>query len=180
MQLDQLGSGETLRVEFRPGSGRELSPYQDWYLRLTPGLQADAERRLRTAGTADAILFESLGFTDFLTLRRALHDYFERDYPDYTAILDWGCGCARVARFVSEFAPGKLTGVDIDPDNIQWCKNNLPDAEFVRINLDPPTPFADESFDLVYGISVFSHLSQADQDRWLAELHRLTKPGGAV
>ena len=55
-----------------------------------------------------------------------------------------------------------------------------PLARFDCIDLDPPTPFADESFDLVYGISVFTHLSAADQDRWLAELQRITKPGGTV
>jgi SAM-dependent methyltransferase len=180
MPMDQLGAAENLRVEFRPGSGRALSPYQDWYLRLTPGLQANAERRVRTAGTADAILFESLGLTDCFTLRRALQEYFERDYTDCHAILDWGCGCARVARFVTDLAPRKLTGVDIDPDNIQWCQENIAKAEFVRIDLDPPTPFPSQSFDLVYGISVFSHLSETDQDRWLMELQRITQPGGAV
>lgn len=178
--MARLGHAENFRVEFRPGSGRELSPYQDWYLRLTPGLQEGTERRVRTAGTADAILFESLGLTDCFTLRRALQEYFERDYADCEAILDWGCGCARVARFITESAPGKLTGIDIDPDNIQWCKENIPQAEFAPIGLHPPTRFADESFDLVYGISVFTHLSETDQDRWLAELQRITKPGAAL
>ncbi|MCA1657735.1 MAG: class I SAM-dependent methyltransferase, partial [Verrucomicrobiaceae bacterium] len=51
---------------------------------------------------------------------------------------------------------------------------------FARLDLHPPTPFADGSFDLVHGISVFTHLSEADQDRWLAELQRITEPGGAV
>jgi SAM-dependent methyltransferase len=178
--VDQLDPAENLRIEFRPGSGRELAPYQDWYLRLTPGLQANKERRLRTAGTEDAILFESMGMTDSLILGRALQEYFERDLADCQAILDWGCGCARVARFVTELTPGKLTGVDIDPDNIQWCKENIPQTEFASIGLHPPTHFANESFDLVYGISVFTHLSETDQDRWLAELQRITRPGAAV
>jgi SAM-dependent methyltransferase len=180
MPMDQLDDAENLRVEFRPGSGRELSPYQDWYLRLTPGLQAETPRRVRVAGTADAVLFETIGFSICLAIRRALKEYFDRDYADYQAILDWGCGCARVARFVAEFGPRKLTGIDIDPDNIQWCKKNIATAEFHRIGLDPPTRFADERFDLVYGISVFTHLSEADQDRWLAELQRITQPNGVV
>jgi SAM-dependent methyltransferase len=178
--MDQFGQTDSLRVEFRPGAGRELSPYQDWYLRLTPGLQADVARRVRVAATADTILFESMGFSACLAIRRALREYFNRDYADYEAILDWGCGCARVARFVAEFAPHKLVGIDIDPDNVQWCKENIALAQFDCIDVDPPTRFADESFDLVYGISVFTHLSEADQDRWLAELQRITKPGGAV
>jgi len=53
-------------------------------------------------------------------------------------------------------------------------------ADFERALADPPTRLAAESFDLIYGISVFTHLSQADQDRWLEELQRLTKPGAAV
>jgi SAM-dependent methyltransferase len=180
MPMDQFHQAENLRVEFRPGSGHELSPYQDWYLRLTPGLQPDSERRLRVAGTLDPVVFASLGLSDCLTMRRALREYFNRDYADSTAILDWGCGCARVARFVVEFAPQKLTGIDIDPDNITWCKQNIAQAEFESIGLYPPSRFGDESFDLVYGISIFTHLSEADQDRWLAELQRITKPDGAV
>lgn len=178
--MDWLGGAETLRIEFRPGSGRELSPYQDWYLRLTPGLQADTPRRVRVAGTADPILFEAMGLSICRAMRRALQEYFNRDFADYEAILDWGCGCARVARFVTECAPQKLTGLDIDPDNIQWCKKNIAQATFHRIDLDSPTRFAGERFDLIYGISVFTHLSEANQDRWLAELQRLTKPNGAV
>lgn len=180
MPMDRLGRTENLRVEFRPGSGRELSPYQDWHLRLTPGLQADAARRIRVAGAVDAIMFESMGFSACQAMRRALREYFNRDYADYQAILDWGCGCARVARFVTQFAPQKLAGIDIDPDNIQWCKENIAEAEFSCIDLDPPTRFPEGSFDLVYGISVFTHLSEVEQERWLVELQRITKPGGAV
>lgn len=180
MPMDQLGDAQNLRVEFRPGSGHKLSPYQDWYLRLTPGPQPDTERRLRVAGTHDPVVFASLGLSDCLSMRRALREYFNRDYADCEAIVDWGCGCARVARFVAEFAPQKLTGIDIDPDNITWCKQNIAQAEFESIGLHPPSRFDDEAFDLVYGISVFTHLSEADQDRWLAELQRITKPGAAV
>lgn len=180
MPMDRLGDAQDFRVEFRPGSGQELSPYQDWHLRLTPGAQPDTERRLRVANTPDPIVFTSLGLSDCLSMRRALREYFNRDYADCEAILDWGCGCARVARFVAEIAPKKLTGIDIDPDNITWCKQNIDQAAFESIGLHPPSRFRDESFDLVYGISVFTHLSEADQDRWLAELQRITKPGAAI
>jgi SAM-dependent methyltransferase len=180
LPMAQLDSMESIRIEFRPGAGCELSPYQDWHLRLRPGSLPETSRRVRVAATADAIFFETMGFSDCVAMRRALHEYFKRDYADYDAILDWGCGCARVARFVAEFVPQKLTGVDIDPDNIEWCQKNIAQAQFHRIDLDPPTRFAGESFDLVYGISVFTHLSAVDQDRWLAELQRIVKPGGAV
>src|SRR3954453_17125957 len=55
MPMNQLEQTEDLRIEFRPGSGRELAPYQDWYVRLAPGLQAEVTRRVRVAATPDAI-----------------------------------------------------------------------------------------------------------------------------
>src|SRR5436190_16166261 len=87
--MNQLEQTEDLRIEFRPGSGRELAPYQDWYVRLAPGLQADVRRRVRVAATPDAIFFESMGISDCRALSRALREYFDRDYNDCSAILDW-------------------------------------------------------------------------------------------
>jgi len=39
-------------------------------------------------------------------------------------------------------------------------------------------PFLDNEFDLIIGVSVFTHLGEEDQFRWLAELARVIKPGG--
>ncbi len=180
LAMKRLGNARTLRIEFRPGAARELAPYQDWHVPLDTGLQPDTARRVRVAATADAVMFETLGLSSARAIRLALHDYFQRDYADCVAILDWGCGCGRVARFITEEAPGRLVGIDIDPDNIGWCKENIPHAQFHAIGLNPPTALAAETFDLIYGISVFTHLSEADQNLWLAELHRLARPGAAV
>ena len=40
--------------------------------------------------------------------------------------------------------------------------------------------FADASFDLIYAISVFTHLDEAHQLGWLSELQRVTRQGGYV
>src|SRR5262249_2249231 len=72
-----------------------------------------------------------------------------------------------------------LTGCDIDQDNIAWCRAHLA-GSFVDCSMTPPLPFDDASFDLVYGVSVFTHLREPMQSRWLEELSRVMKRGGLV
>jgi SAM-dependent methyltransferase len=172
---------ETVRIEFRPGSGQAISQHQDWLIRLRGGPPLpDAKRRVRVAGTSDPLFFDALGLSSLATMRHALQRYYARDFHDFDAILDWGCGCGRAARFVCDAAPGKLVGVDIDPDNIQWCAQHIPRGSFHSIRPEPPTQFANETFDLIYGISVFTHLSDPYQTMWLSELSRISKPGAIL
>jgi SAM-dependent methyltransferase len=42
----------------------------------------------------------------------------------------------------------------------------------------PPLPYNDSTFDLVFGISVFTHLNQMFQQMWLDELRRIIAPSG--
>jgi len=44
----------------------------------------------------------------------------------------------------------------------------------------PPLPFPDNSFDLIYAVSVFTHLSEEHQRTWLPELRRVLRPGGRL
>ena len=69
---------------------------------------------------------------------------------------------------------------DIDPDNIAWAKDHLKSLDMRVGPLMPPSPYPDESFDLVYGISVMTHLTRHVQEAWLAEIARILKPGGVA
>jgi len=94
-------------------------------------------------------------------------------------VLDWGCGHGRVLRFLPEVGcHGRLHGIDIDPENIGWAREHLEVASFDVGPLYPPLPYAESSFDLLYGISVMTHLSPDVQRVWLAEIRRVLKPGG--
>lgn len=59
-------------------------------------------------------------------------------------------------------------------------QSGAPLADAVALPLSPPSSFDDDAFDTVVGHSVFSHLDIDSQDRWLAELARVTRPGGHV
>jgi SAM-dependent methyltransferase len=65
-------------------------------------------------------------------------------------------------------------------DAIAWCRAKLPFGRFETNGLEPPLAFADESFDLVYALSVFTHLTVPLQQAWLRELRRVLRPGGLL
>ncbi len=104
-----------------------------------------------------------------------------RSFGDARSVLDLGCGSARVLPHVAALAPtATCTGCDVDTAAITWAARHYPKLSWVASPFEPPLPFADRSFDLVYSISVFSHLGEELQDRWLAELRRLLRPGGVA
>jgi len=91
-------------------------------------------------------------------------------------VADWGCGLGRVARHL----PGRFAvkGFDYNPDAIRWCKRSINGVEFALNGLEPPLPAADESFDVLYSLSVFTHLSARAHEMWIAEIARVLAPGG--
>lgn len=95
-------------------------------------------------------------------------------------VLDFGCGCGRVARHWLARGGVDLTGTDADAAAIRWCRGHLTDGRFEANGPEPPLPFADGEFDLVYALSVFTHLRADLQTAWLAELGRVLRPGGLV
>lgn len=115
----------------------------------------------------------------FGNLKRLVEKYAK--FEDFNRVLDWGCGCGRVSRITLKHVPaGRLYGCDIDADAIHWMQQTFQGSSFTVINPYPPTPYADAYFDFIYGISVFTHLDEDLQFKWLAELRRITRKDGIV
>ena len=148
---------------------------------LRPGRLTVAEgpplppRRLmvRVAGTADADWFLRSG--------RASYDAILAHVPldELRSVLDFGCGCGRVTRYWHDFG-GSVAGSDLSADAVDWCRSNLPFGRFEVNGLAPPLAFEDESFDLVYALSVFTHLTAELQLPWRDELYRTLRPRGCL
>jgi SAM-dependent methyltransferase len=95
------------------------------------------------------------------------------------ALLDWGCGHGRISRhFLENWKESDIWGMDIDGENIAWCKQRFSDGVFVHGPLRPPSPLRKETFDAVFAISVMTHLTADAQSVWLEELARVLKPRG--
>lgn len=145
--------------------------------RVTPWVAQRAPRETEAFVRSGFVL---TGYSDIWHIDDVMSQAAGRSIRDMGSILDWGCGCGRLTQHLVRLNGGKVHGVDIDADNIAWAGANLPGGTFSAIGLDPPLPFSDGQFDLVVGISVFTHLTEADQFAWLAELRRILKPGGIL
>ncbi len=96
-------------------------------------------------------------------------------------ILDWGCGPGRIIRHMHEFVEDcEVYGVDYNPTNLDWCKENIPNVHFSKNEINPPLNFDAQSMDFIYGISIFTHLSAPNHEAWMNELARVCKSGGVV
>lgn len=96
---------------------------------------------------------------------------------DIDRMLDFGCGCGRVVRHWAH-EPAQVHGCDVGAELVDWCSRRLPFAHFETNDLMPPLPYADASFDLVYALSVFTHLPHPLQQPWMRELSRVLTPTG--
>lgn len=94
-------------------------------------------------------------------------------------ILDFGCGCGRVVRCWRDLS-GEVHGCDYNAAAIRWCRRHFPFATFAVNGLAPPLPYADERFDLVYALSVFTHLPEPLLGDWMREMARVLVPGGLL
>jgi SAM-dependent methyltransferase len=155
--------------------GPELCPFLARYL---PGLPPEAEQARVTARTGEEAL--GLGFHVHARFRE-LYEQERGPLGADASVLDFGCGWGRVIRFfVKDVPPERLVGMDIDERAIAAARSTNRWCRFEVSNVLPPSPFPDESFDLVYAYSVFSHLSEEAHLLWLREFERILKSDGVL
>jgi SAM-dependent methyltransferase len=147
---------------------------------LLPGVPSE-EVQLHFTGSSGDITFR-----EAWNVYRLVRDTYNRHstrgpLSRSTPTLDYGCGWGRITRFfLKDVGPGSLTGIDINDDVLEICRQTNRWASFQHVDVLPPTTLPDAGFDLIYAYSVFSHLSEEAHDRWLDEFHRLLKPGGIL
>ncbi|MEA1305272.1 methyltransferase domain-containing protein [Actinomyces oris] len=99
-------------------------------------------------------------------------------------LLDVGCGPASITADLTErVAPGRVVALDAASDALQAARATLSErglSEQVELTCGDvmALPFEDASFDVVHAHQVLQHL--ADPVGALAEMRRLTRPGGMV
>lgn len=96
-------------------------------------------------------------------------------------MLDFGCGAGRTLRhFVGEAQSCEMWGCDIHEPSVAWLEDHLcPPLQVFANGEEPPVPHPDGAFDLIWAVSVFTHLTDA-WSRWLLELHRILADDGLI
>jgi SAM-dependent methyltransferase len=116
----------------------------------------------------------------------------------HEAILDIGCGVGRTAIHLVPYlgAIGQYRGFDIVKDSVEWCRAAIskdhPNFEFTHADIfngryNPNGtersntfrfPYADQTFDVAFLDSVFTHMYRQDVVHYAAEITRVLKHGG--
>jgi SAM-dependent methyltransferase len=162
-ELALAAKSELLARRTRDASGLPLPPAR---LRAQIGpRQADAELFL-SSGRRHADLIKELVGTGGSSIE------------DFDAILDWGCGCGRIIRHWAGLPRTRVFGCDINAKLVAWCNEHLAFADVQVNDVSPPLPYPNATFDLVYALSVLTHLPEDLQHAWVRECFRVLKPGG--
>ncbi len=132
--------------------------------------------RVLVVGHADADNFLSEGaraiafFDDMLAQAGG-------SFAQAETVLDFGCGCGRLARHLRARTQAQIIGRDISAPAVRWCARHL-DGDFKTNALAPPLDLPDASIDVGYALSVLTHLDDDKQRAWFAEWARVMRPGG--
>jgi SAM-dependent methyltransferase len=110
-------------------------------------------------------------------------------------IVDLGCGPGAMAlALTGDLAPGaRYVGVDVHAPSVAWCRRRFAEDARFRFELsgvvssygrggvalaDYRLPIDDGWADLVLAKSLFTHLSEAEAERYFSEIARVLAPGG--
>jgi len=112
---------------------------------------------------------------------RFIAGLIRKHHPGARVIAEWGCGPMRVLRYMPALFPdGEIIGLDYNPQTIAWCEREFPTIRFLLNQLSPPLPLRDGEADVIYNISVFTHLSEPLHHAYVADLVRCLAPGGIL
>lgn len=114
----------------------------------------------------------------------------------WDSVLDFGCGCGRLARRMAlqRPRPRAYVGVDLHAGMVRWCQRELATrlegfefhhADVRNVGMNPqgscaqaPLPVPDASVSLFVAWSVFTHLTEGPAEFYLRELARVLRADG--
>jgi len=147
--------------------------------RILPGLPPEETQYQYVGTVGDATM--KIGLASSNVFKKLYEQTRGRALTPEANVLDFGCGWGRIMRFfLKDIDPARLHGTDVSEEMVAFCRREFRWGTVNRNDPLPPTRFADGMFDLIYALSVFSHLSEDTHRKWLAEFKRILVPGGVL
>jgi len=125
--------------------------------------------------------FFATGRKEMSTVLGCLHE-LGLNIDTQSPALDFGCGVGRLTRAMAGYFP-ECYGVDISPTMIRLAaefNHDAPQCRFVLNNQDRLAEFRDNYFGFIYTSIVLQHIAEPYSQKYLVELIRVLKPGGAL
>jgi len=121
-------------------------------------------------------------FANQIAYEKKIIQYIHASHEKH--ILDVGCGRGAVAMHVAKESGARVTGMNIDPNQIKLAKESANkkdmtgNLDFVIGSFNEGLPFANESFDGLYDIQALSY--SKNFERLFSEMFRVLKPGAKL
>jgi 2-polyprenyl-3-methyl-5-hydroxy-6-metoxy-1,4-benzoquinol methylase len=130
----------------------------------------------RRVGSQGIGRFVEAGENCYRPIRAAIDQHYgHSDRP--LRVLDFGCGVGRVLRCFAR-DPVELHASDVDSTAIDYLQRTFPTVRSAVNGYAPPLRYDSGQFDVVYSVSIWTHLAPHLQIPWLLEMQRVLVPGG--
>jgi SAM-dependent methyltransferase len=103
----------------------------------------------------------------------------KRDTEVTLDVLEVGTGAGRWASSF-DLTKTRFVGIEAREDLLRAARANFPDQRFDRLSPDLLLPYEDESFDLVFSVTIMHHYPAPDKQTLLSEMWRVARPGGRL
>lgn len=174
---------------------KSLDPI-DYAVRYTRGLSDLPPYSIRVRSNGVTKQFGGLNFSAYGNL---LADLLQKhaSLNSKSKVLEIGCGCGRTAFALSKILDdGNYVGMDIERVVLDSCKARPIFArknfrfDYLDVQNDEYNPegayhantyrfpYDDASYDVIFLVSVFTHMLTIDVKNYISEISRMLKPGG--
>ena len=94
-------------------------------------------------------------------------------------VLEFAAGFGRFTRHLAPLLPGRISVSDVQPGSVEFVRSEF-GVEGFYSDPDPARIAFPRQYDLVFVLSLFTHLRPAAWPAWLAALRRAVAPGGLL
>ena len=134
------------------------------------------QNRVRVGGHYRIDNFIRSGRNCYEPIKKAIINHYS-DRLNHLNILDFGAGCGRTLQFFYSDNSG-IFATDVDSSAVDYLLKAFPKANANCNQYDPPLRYDNNFFDIVYSVSIWTHLPLSKQQNWLNEIWRILKFNG--